>query len=1152
MTVPFKQKTNYVLFAKSLVPELSDSCKFSMKKVFHLNPYAIDFVPSGKLTSIYVNPENDSNYSKCSNIIPPREISNFIKVTYPGNILSTLNPTASVFVPYVSFYNNKHFDEAPSSNMKNSWSIDITTHHCNQDNLDEATKMQFYETLPHTPVLKLPNTILGRGEISNTPILMEGQFLDSTLNPNALEFRSKNNDSFLGPKSDLRQLRLSNIHKVIIGHLNINSLRNKFEMLVDIINGSIDILIVSETKLDDSFPLSQFCIDGYSKPFRMDRTRNGGGLIAFVREDIPCKRLNVTNDDIEAIFFEINFRKRKWLFCGGYNPHNSTISSYVNALGKRLDNFIKSYANLVILGDLNAEADDLHLKTFCETYKCKHLVKVPTCFKNPINPKCIDIILTNRVHQFQNTRVIETGLSDHHKLTLTVLKNEFPKAAPKIIKYRDLANLDNSKFRMDLQLRLSEYDVENMEYSIIDSIFMELTDKHAPVKTKYLRANHTPFMSKLLSQNISHRTKLRNIFLRDPTPFNKCAFKIQRNKCVTILRREKRRYYENLNPKLICDNKKFWKVVKPLFSDKSSCKRKIVLIENSEIINDDQNIAQAFNDLFVNVVERMGMDYDPSPSTVDENTDITIKTILERYSNHPSILQIKESLKIEPNSFKFDKISGVDIQNSIKLIDVSKGGGLNDIPTKLLKLNNDIMSEPISTAYNNSLSSQIFPPKLKKANITPIHKKDESTSKENYRPVSILPVISKIYEKFMFSEIYKYIDQYLSEKICGFRKGFNSQYTLISLIEKWKKAVDNKGVSAALLTDLTKAFDCLNHNLLIAKLHAYGFHDSSLTYILSYLKGRKQRTKVGNAYSSWADILSGVPQGSILGPLLFNIYINDLFLFLDNADIANYADDNTPFACGKNVTEVIVQLQENFRKLSEWSRLNCLKLNNDKSHHLVCNHVGDININAGGNIITCSESEKLLGVHIDNTLKFDVHVAYLCKKANQKLHALARISNFISSSKLITLMKSFVISQFSYCPLVWMFHSKHMNDRINHLHERALRIAYNDYISTFQSLLDRDKSVTIHYRNIQLLAIEMFKLKNGLAPKIMQNLFPLRENQYSLRYCNIFETSNVKTVYHGTETLSFRGPKIWSLVPIDLQNCPSLHIFKIQIKNGNQ
>ena len=210
------------------------------------------------------------------------------------------------------------------------------------------------------------------------------------------------------------------------------------------------------------------------------------------------------------------------------------------------------------------------------------------------------------------------------------------------------------------------------------------------------------------------------------------------------------------------------------------------------------------------------MDYDPSSSTGDENADATIKSIIEKYSNHPSILQIKESLNIEPNTFKFDKIAEEDIHGSINRLDLFKGGGLDDIPTKLLKLNNDIISEPISAAYNNSLSSLIFPTKLKQANITPVHKKDESTNKENYRPVSILPVISKIYEKRLYSEIYVYMEQYLSAKLCGFRKGFNSQYTIISILEKWKKSVDDRGVSAALLTDLSKAFDCLNHKLLIA------------------------------------------------------------------------------------------------------------------------------------------------------------------------------------------------------------------------------------------------------------------------------------------------------------------------------------------------
>ena len=945
----------------------------------------------------------------------------------------------------------------------------------------------------------------------------------------------------------LHQLRLSNVNKISIGHLNINSLRNKFEMLTDIVKGAIDILIISETKLDESFPQPQFYIDGYSKPFRLDRNSRGGGVIAFIREDIPCKRLFLPNINIEAIFFEINLRKTKWLCCGGYNNHNKNISSYIKALGDHIDTFIKDYDNLLILGDFNAEANDPYMETFCETYKLKHLVKEPTCFKNPLNPKCIDIILTNRFHNFQNTNILETGLSDHHKLTLTILKNEFVKSAPNIIKFRNIKAIDNVRFKTDLVKDLSKYDADNITYEIFHNVFMDLTDKHAPIKTKYLRANHAPFMSKFLLSNISHRTKLRNKFLKNPTPTNKTAYKTQRNKCVKILRNEKRSYYENLNPNILSDNKKFWKMVKPFFSEKSSIKQKVILIENNEILNNDQKVAETLNIFFTDVVKRLGTENEFCPLPIeDDSTDIS--TIIKDYSKHPSILQIKESFKILPNSFNLDRIRNADILTAINKIDISKNGGIYDIPTKLLKMNSDIIFEPICAAYNNSLTSQTFPSKLKMADITPVHKKGESTNKENYRPVSILPVISKLFEKTMYCQIYTYINQYLSHKLCGFRKGLNSQYALIYMLESWKKSLDGNGNGAALLTDLSKAFDCLNHNLLIAKLHAYGFDDSSLNYILSYLRGRKHRTKVGIYYSSWKKIILGVPQGSILGPLLFNIYINDLFLSLKNSELANYADDNTPFACKSRLDQVITQLEDDFCELSEWFRINCLTVNNDKCHLLVSNHISDVHIKVGTNNITCSASEKFLGVTIDNTLKFDKHVSSLCKRANQKFHALARMSNYVSSSKLKTLMKAFVISQFSYCPLVWMFHGKHMNNKINHIHERALRLVYNDYSTSFESLLEKDQSFTIHERNLQSLAIEMFKLKNEISPKIMQDLFPLREKSYNTRGDNIFKTSNVKTVYYGTETLLFRGPKTWSLVPPDIRKSTSLEIFKKNIK----
>ena len=188
-----------------------------------------------------------------------------------------------------------------------------------------------------------------------------------------------------------------------------------------------------------------------------------------------------------------------------------------------------------------------------------------------------------------------------------------------------------------------------------------------------------------------------------------------------------------------------------------------------------------------------------------------------------------------------------------------------------------------------------------------------------------------------------------------------------------------------------------------------------------------------------------------------------------------------------------------------------------------------------------------MGIIIDNELTFNVHVATLCIKASHKLHALTRVTHFMNMNKRRIIMKAFILSQFGYCPLEWMCHSRKLNTRINRIHEISLRVVYNDYNSTFAELLDQDGSFTIHERNIQTLAIEIFRVIKGLSPEIMKEVFPLKSSlKYNSRY--IFESRNVHTVHNGTETLSFLGPKIWMIVPIDIKQANTLTEFKRKIR----
>ena len=567
-------------------------------------------------------------------------------------------------------------------------------------------------------------------------------------------------DNAIDAKSTLKLLRIRNIGRVIIGYLNINSVRNKFDALKEIASQSLDILMIAETKIDATFPTGQFAIEGFATPFRLDRNANGGGLLVYVRSDIPSHQINSFkfSDGIECISFEINLRKQKWVLFSVYRPPTQSQDYLFENLGRALDHYSENYENFMFIGDFNMTETEEQFKSFLDLYSLKNLVHEPTCYKSQ-TPRCIDLVLTNRNRSVQQTTTVETGLSDFHKMVVTVLKTTFPKQGPTVINYRNYKKYNEIVFRNDLREELGKVEPSDLNYSSFETTFDRVLDKHAPIKKKYVRANDKPFMTRALRKATMLRSRLRNKFNENRTAENWNKFRKQRNSCVKLFRKEKRNYYNNLDISLITDNKKFWKTVKPFFSDKLQSKNKIVLIEGETIISNDVEVAETMNDFFVTVTDSLGINENSNNENVTEGITDPVEKAVHKFSNHPSILKIKGHYQ-NAGPFFFQKVTPDAVDKEVRNLNPKKATTHKNIPPKILKSNSDVCVEPLTQIFNDCIENSSFPDELKCADVTSLPKNGPTNSRTNFRPISVLPTVSKLFERIMDKQIVEFINHF--------------------------------------------------------------------------------------------------------------------------------------------------------------------------------------------------------------------------------------------------------------------------------------------------------------------------------------------------------------------------------------------------------
>ena len=334
-------------------------------------------------------------------------------------------------------------------------------------------------------------------------------------------------------------------------------------------------------------------------------------------------------------------------------------------------------------------------------------------------------------------------------------------------------------------------------------------------------------------------------------------------------------------------------------------------------------------------------------------------------------------------------------------LDTKKSSTHGSTPATILKQCVNAYLSHLTNSINYSIQHCSFPQELKLSEVIPVYKKLNALQKENYRPVSLLPHASKVFERIIHTQIMNYMTDKLAHSITGFRKSHGTQNSLVVMLEQWKRALDKGEYVSALFMDLSKGFDTINHDLLIAKLKAYGFSKEALKLMKSYLKNQKQKVQINNKFSSERDVIPGVLQGSIDGPLLFNLFINDLTFFIEQCILSNYANDNNSSISGEDKELIKSMLSSDFMIVEDWFFENYMILNLEKCYFMfIGKNVSDselLNLN-NLNLKNCKEVETL-GIALDRNLNFKRHIKNICRKAGQKLSALLRISSNINIDK---------------------------------------------------------------------------------------------------------------------------------------------------------
>lgn len=919
------------------------------------------------------------------------------------------------------------------------------------------------------------------------------------------------------------------------------SLFHKVDQISSFIKrNNFSILAINETWLDESISDNEISIHGYDI-LRCDRNRLGGGTCMYIKHGLKYKLLEKIYDNIaESIWVLVESEKDKLVVGCMYRPP-SADSAYYNSMLDQIEKARMVSEDMVLLGDLNFDykfdesLSTNPIKYMEELYCLQQLVTEPT--RTTLTSSTIlDIILTSVRDKHTKTKVLKVSLSDHYPV-FTILRwgSKGNLQRHKEITFRDYKNFDENNFLQDLS-NANILTEQFEESTFIDRwiefkrVFTSVCDKHVPLVTRRMKNRYNPWITsdivKLMYDRDHVKTKAQD--LKDKVLWDE--YTRLRNQVTSLIHRRKKEYYENEITEKGSNPQKMWKIIDRI--TKNDNKNQPCIIDNVS--------ANQFNEYFCSI----------GPTTVD------------------NIPEPREEIPwkgpVSRAEFRFSYLNTDDVEKRLKSLGIKSNVDVLGFDAKLLSLSARILAPFVTKLFNASITMKVIPDDWKFARVSPIYKgKGDKKVLGNYRPISVITHIAKILEKEMQRQLLTYLveNEFITIDQSAYRQYHNTQTSLHRVVDDWIENICDGVLTGVCLLDIRKCFDTIDHHILLQKLEFYGIKNNEAAWFKSYLENRAQVVNLNGELSDKNYLSLGVPQGSVLGPILFMLYVNDLsrHVYLGSANL--YADDTIIYCTGNTIEEVNSKLQICINHASQWYRGNRLVLNSEKSNTILISsrakvkqYMEGLSTELNEHLLEQTTSVDYLGVRIDHILSWDDHVSRLCKTLSFKVSRLARLRRSTPKSVLFKIYNSIIQPSIDYAITVWGHTTAANITKVQRIQNYAARILSGNFDYINCRGIDIVKNLgwmNIVERRRYFDCVLMFKCLHGLAPDYLANQFTFH-SEISDRENVRFHPMDVYIPFPRLElfrnTFLYNGAVLWNDLPNGLKECTTLDAFKRGLK----